>query len=80
MLESHSPKVVLPVKMNFPDAIREVIAGARITKLEWKNNNIYGILDGTRLRLHKDDGKMYDWIISDGDITGEDWIVISKVN
>jgi hypothetical protein len=26
--------------------------------------------------LHKPDGKMYQWIINEGDMIGTDWIVI----
>jgi hypothetical protein len=74
----HSP---LPEKtevevLSFYDALKEVMAGKRITKKEWGDENIYGVLDDTHLRLHKADGKLYDWILNDGDILGTDWMVI----
>lgn len=61
--------------MTFPDALQAVIDGRRITKLEWHDDNAYGELRGGHLQLHKADGKWYDWIISDGDMAGADWIV-----
>jgi hypothetical protein len=67
-------------QMDFPNALREVIGGLQITKLEWNNKNIYGLLENGKLMLHKDDNKMYQWIISEGDLLGEDWVVVEKPN
>jgi len=63
-------------EMNFPDAIREVINGKKIFRLEWLDKGFYGFLNGETLSLHKPDGASYKWIISSGDLTAEDWIVI----
>jgi len=63
--------------MSFSDAVNEVfLSNIKITKSEWNNKNIYGFTEGGLLKLHKDDGKSYDWIISDGDFLGKDWIII----
>jgi hypothetical protein len=62
--------------MDFPDAIRKVIEGKRITKVEWKDEGYYGWLKEFRLKLHKPDGSDNDWIISDGDLNGKDWYVL----
>ena len=64
------------VEMDFPDALREVIAGKKITKLEWCNKEVYGEMKDERLTLWKEDGKAYHWILSLGDAKGEDWVVI----
>jgi len=61
--------------MDFPDAIRQVIDGKRITKLEWKDAEEFGVLLDGKLKIHRH-GKFFDWLINDGDLTGEDWIVI----
>jgi len=63
-------------KYAFDEAIREVKGGAKITKIEWSNPEYYGLLSGGFLMLHKPDGKLYQWLVSDGDMLGEDWIVI----
>lgn len=62
--------------MDFPEAIREVINGGRITKREWNNHQIYGSLVGDRLKINMADGSMHDWILSDGDLLGEDWMLL----
>jgi hypothetical protein len=63
-------------KMDFPEAMRQVINGKKVTKLEWKNNNYYGFLNGQWLMIHKPDGKLYVWKVNDGDMLGTDWVVI----
>ena len=59
--------------------MRAVIEGHRITKLEWGNKDIYGFLSNTWLSLHRADGTITQWIVNDGDMFGQDWIVI-KIN
>lgn len=77
---SQSPtakKKLEPAKVyNFYDALKIVMGGSRISKLEWNNTDEYGVLGDGHLRLHKPDGKQYNWILSDGDILGEDYIVV----
>ena len=74
--EGVSPTPPKIKEMDFPDALREVIAGKKITKLEWCNKAVYGELKDERLVLWKEDGKMYHWLLSEGDAKGEDWVVI----
>lgn len=62
--------------MSLPDALKEVIVGKKITRLEWNDKKYYGVLEEGFLVLHKPGGKIYQWIISDGDLIGEDYIVI----
>ena len=62
--------------MNFGDAMKEVALGKKISKIEWKDINYYGVLDGEILKLHKPDGNLHSWIISLGDLDGDDYILI----
>jgi len=62
--------------MDFPEAMREIIAKKRIHKLEWENREYYGFLNEGILQLHKPDGKNYAWIINEGDLNGDDWITL----
>lgn len=80
-----SPKVVDAVvvekeqpRMSFPDAMKKVIEGKRVTKLEWydQDKGYWAELKGGFLMYHKPDGRDYQWIISDGDLLGTDYIVI----
>jgi hypothetical protein len=62
--------------LDFYDALRAMVDGKMATREEWDNKTIYGVLNESRLRLHKEDGKLYEWIINDGDILGTDWIIL----
>ncbi len=75
---SSSPVKPLVQTMDFPNALRAVIDGKKISKLEWSDPNIFGVLTSGFLMLHKADGKYYQWIINDGDILGKDWFVVDE--
>lgn len=72
-----SRKLEVKTLLNFYDALREVMDGKKITKEEWNNPEYYGVLDNTFLKLHKPDGKLYSWILNDGDINGTDYVIIN---
>jgi hypothetical protein len=65
---------------DFPQAIRAVINGKKITKLEWGFDGYYGIMKDGFLMLHKPDGKDYTWTVSEADMTGTDWVVLPDTN
>lgn len=81
-VESLSPTIVKKVEeqlqgvMKFPAAMNELIHGKKIHKLEWKDKQYFAVLKDNRVKLHKPDGQFYDWILSDGDVLGEDWVVV----
>jgi len=54
----------------------EVVKGKKIHKLEWKDREYYAMLINQTLKLHKPDGKFYEWIISYGDLGGDDYVII----
>ena len=62
--------------MDFSSAIKEIIAGKKVHKLDWEDKKFYGFLNGEFLSLHKPDGKNYKWIITEGDLIGTDYIII----
>lgn len=73
----HSPiESKVEKDLTFPEAIKEVISGRRITRREWEDVKIYGFLNKDILSLHKIDDKNYQWILNDGDLFANDWIVI----
>lgn len=62
--------------LSFGEALVFVTQGEKIMKEDWEDPQFYGkIVDGV-LKLHKPDGKFYDWIISLGDLNGDNWKVI----
>ena len=62
---------------DFPTAMKKVLEEKKISKKEWKNTKVYGKMKEERLILHKEDGKDYAWIISRGDLEGEDWFIVN---
>jgi hypothetical protein len=62
--------------LNFYDALKEVGDGARIAREEWKDENVWGFLNNGKLSIHMQDGKVHEWIVSDGDLNGADWKVL----
>jgi len=64
------------VHLNFYDALKEVMDGKNITRLEWNDVKVFGSLVNGRLMIMLGDGQLHDWIISDGDMSALDWVVI----
>ena len=75
-MNSPTPPKDKPLHLNFSQAISELLASKTVTKLEWNDKDYYGVLADSRLRLHKPDGELYDWILSEGDLRGDDYIVL----
>jgi len=61
----------------FDTIIKRLLEGKKIHKLEWEDKEYYGFIDKGILCLHKPDGKIYQWVVSDGDLSGTDWIIIN---
>jgi len=72
-----SPVIKKPETFDFPEAMRRVIEGKKITKLEWKNSGDYCLLKDTFLEIYTTkDSKFHAWTVSEGDLMGEDWILV----
>jgi len=63
------------VLFDFPTAIRMVTEGKKISREEWKNPKIYGVIKNGMLVLCKED-RDHSWVISTGDLTNKDWFVV----
>lgn len=72
-----------PITYLFFDALRETLNGRKITRQSWDNYNIYGyVFDGV-LRIYggeTGDGKIHNWVLSEGDMTADDWIILPESN
>ena len=81
MIQATSPVITKPVvkKLTFPEAIKEVINGKKITKEEWEDKESYGMLKDGFLMIHLKE-IFHKWVVNDGDLLGEDWIVINETN
>jgi len=59
--------------IDFSSMLVSAFNGEKITKEEWETEDAYvHVVDGI-LKIHKDDGKDYNWIISRDDYSGTDW-------
>ena len=63
--------------MDFPNALYKVMNKGKITRLEWGNPNLYVLLKDGFLMHRKADGSFDQLLVSDGDMMGEDWVVVS---
>ena len=75
-MSSPSPTKDKLLQLSFSQAVSEILAGKSVTKLEWNDRDYYGVIADSRLRLHKPDGQLYDWILSEGDLSGKDYIIL----
>jgi len=77
--KSQSPlppkKVRVQIQLSFYDALKELISGKKMTRLEWGDVTEYGFIEGTYLKIHKG-GKIHNWIVSEGDIQATDWVIM----
>lgn len=76
-----------PIGMDFSTAIQQVLEGKRVTRLEWGNPDEYLLMfmwgqmnpktpAGKYLSVHHADGAVNPLCISDGDLAGDDWVVV----
>lgn len=72
--EVNEPEMML----KFTDIISHLLAGKKIHKLGWEDQENYVVLDKTVLKLHKSNGKLHEWILSKEDLEGDDWIIVKK--
>jgi hypothetical protein len=64
-------------EMTFPQAMERVIAGKKVTKVEWGGKSQYVVLMNGFLSIKRPTG-YHQLIVSEGDMRGEDWIVVEK--
>ena len=73
-MQSPTPKKVEHVEMSFRESIDFLNAGDKIHKLEWKDKKIYAHIKDGKLMLHN--GTDGQWLLNDGDLAGNDYIVL----
>ncbi len=62
--------------MTFGAAMTVVLHGAKVTRLEWADRETYLYLRAGILHLRKADGTEHKLVVSDGDLSGMDWVVV----
>lgn len=61
-------------EMDFPEAMRQIIAGKVIHKREWPEND-FACLRNQQLQLYRD-REWHIWSVSEGDMIGTDYVVL----
>lgn len=75
-----SPVIKLkPQELTFPEAIKALIEGKRISRVSWGDAPDYGVLKDGYLMIFRQD-KFFQWILNDGDLEGKDWIILPTTN
>lgn len=67
------------ITMSFPDAMAQVKAGKSVRRLEWENEEEHCLLKDGWLSIFIN-GAFHVLKVSDGDIEGQDWVVIPSKN
>jgi hypothetical protein len=62
--------------LSFYDALKEVTDGKKVTKDEWGDPAVFVELRNEKLMIKLEDGTFHPLIVSYGDLTGDDWIVV----
>lgn len=65
--------------MSFPDAMREIIKGNKVKRLEWEVESDNCFLKDGWLSIFTN-GATHVWKVSDGDMEGQDWVVLPTTN
>ena len=65
------------IVMNFYDALKAILDGESVTRLDWADSEWHCCMHNGRLHIHRPDtGQLHPWTITDGDMVGEDWVIV----
>lgn len=73
-MKSPKAKTNKEKQFDFSGAISRILTGKSITKLEWSDKRYHALLKDAQLVLHKPDGNYYQWILSEADLRGDDYV------
>lgn len=66
-----------PTTMNWPDAMRQVLNGKKVARVEWGNKDYCLMKDGW-LKIFTKDG-FHTWLVSEADMVDtQDWTVVEQ--
>lgn len=68
------PKKQVITGFDFPEAMRQVIDGKKVARLDWGNIDYCFLYNGW-LSICRE-GKFHTWLVNDGDLMGQDWVVL----
>ena len=74
-MQSPTPKFTATATLTFANALKEVVSGEKVTKLEWNSHETFLFMQAGILHIHNETGD-HVLKVSDGDILGEDYVII----
>jgi len=83
-MDEESPRMSpVPIKkdgsMTFGACIEKLILGERCRRVSWEDEGVYVAIQDEKVMIFKtDDKKLHPLIVSTGDITGTDWVIVGK--
>lgn len=65
------------ITMDFSDAIKAIVGGKKVARISWGNDD-YGFLKDEWLTINTK-GKDHTWLVSQGDMEGNDWFILKEI-
>ena len=67
------------ITMSFPDAMKQIINGKKVRRMEWETQSDYCLLKEGWLTIFRK-GKFHTWLVNDGDMLADDWYIVGELN
>lgn len=67
-----------PEEIDFYEAIKQILDGQKVTRLEWNNPTICFLLHNSTLSHVLESGKIDTLIVRDADMIGTDYVVVKE--
>lgn len=64
--------------MDFIDAIKKIMEGKKVARVSWGNDD-YGFMHDGWLSIFTKNA-IHTWSVSDGDMEGQDWVMVQEGN
>jgi len=62
--------------MSFAEALKQLLKGKKVRRLEWENHGVYLVLSDEFLMIYQTkDKQLHPLTISKGDMVNNDWVV-----
>lgn len=86
MSEPGTSPVVSAIKfkkdvMSFADCLLAILDGKKARRLEWEDNGTFITMREGKVMIFKiEDNMLHPLIVTDGDILGDDWSILTEKN
>lgn len=67
------------ITMSFLDAMREIVSGKKVKRISWPSQTDHCLLKDGWVSIYTK-GDFHSWNINDGDVEGQDWIIVKEGN